>query len=141
MQPPLREALSTLLALTLLAACAGRDFTARETPGAAGVSPPAPGGWVVSARVTDAVVVESTTLGIEPSQPICVLTLVVTSSEGSGDLRPADGRAGETIQVYSKDTALVALRGGSLTASIVLRGAGSAARLWIVQLIKSTPPR
>jgi hypothetical protein len=101
----------------------------------------APNATIVSGRVLDAIVVESTTLGIEPPQPICVLTLSVTASETPRDRLAAESGAGGALRVYAKDTTLTSLKGGSLKASVALRGDGRSERLWLVQVIDSSAPR
>jgi hypothetical protein len=133
--------LCALLDLPGGVACAGK--AGHQGSSASGVGPPAPNGTVVTARVTDARIVKSTTLGIEPEQPICLLTLVIISSKASKGLVPAlsaGGAANAPIQVYSKED-LVSLKGGRLTALITRRGAGRAARLWVVEVLASPPRR
>lgn len=104
--------------------------------------PTAPNGSVITATVVGTVIVESATLGIEPSQRLCLLTLSVTSAKAVDNLLPAVPQSvldAGPIRVYSKQTELSSLQGGSLTASITLTGDDRAARLWLVEVIASSP--
>ena len=102
----------------------------------------APNGSLITATVVEAVIVESAALGIEPSQRLCVLTLSVTSAKTVDNLLPAVPQSvidAGPIRVYSKQTELVSLKGGSLTASITSTGDDRAARLWLTEVIASAP--
>jgi len=110
-------------------------------PGAAPAAPAAPNESIVMAHVTDAAVVDSTTLGIEPPQLLCVLTLDVLSTAASGDLPPAIRTAGETVRAYAKDPGLVRLKGTTITAVLTLRGDEHGGRLWLVRLVFPGTPR
>jgi hypothetical protein len=87
------------------------------------------------------VVVDSTTLEIEPPMPICVLTLQVISWEDSRGVPAGRNGGSPAIRVYTKDTSIASLKGGTLKASVTLRGSGEAERLWLVQVLDSSAPR
>ncbi len=110
-------------------------------PGAAPAAPAAPNESIVTAHVTDAAVVDSTTLGIEPPQLLGVLTLDVLSTATSGDLPPAVRAAGETVRAYARDPGLVRLKGTTITAALTLRGDEHGGRLWLVRLVSPGTPR
>ena len=110
-------------------------------PAPAPAAPAAPNESVVMARVIDAVVVDSATLGMQPPQPICVLTLRVLSTATTGDLPPAVRAAGETVRAYAKDPGFVHLKGTTITAALTLRGDEHGGRLWLVRLVFPGTPR
>jgi hypothetical protein len=132
--------LCALLALPSGANCASVRVPQAPPPGQA---EQAPNMSEVTARVVNAVMVSSTRLGIQPEQPICVLTLEITSANAVRAELPAMPAADLTrkpVEVYTK-TDLVKLKGGRLTATITMKGGGAAAHLWLVEVLSSSPPK
>ena len=127
--PPTGLLLATLL--LLLARCAG----SQPAPGVPGgvAAPSAPNESRVTAEVLDASVVDSSTLGIAPAQPLCVLTLKLLSVRPVGDLlNVLDGRSGETIRALSKDPSLAGLTGQTVSLHVSRRGDERSRAYWIV---------
>lgn len=104
-------------------------------------APAAPNESVVTGRVTDAVIVESTSVGIDPAQPLCVLTLSVLSTKTSGNLLPAIRATEKVVRVYSKDVELTRLRETTITAAITFRGDERSGRLWLVRIEDPKEPK
>lgn len=74
--------------------------------------PSAPNEGAITAEVLDAAVIDSSSVGIAPSQPLCVLTLRLLTVNPVGDVPNAvDARAGQTIRAYSKVVSLARLKG------------------------------
>ena len=113
--------------LSGLTTCAS---AAPQAPGALA----APNESVVTARVTDAAVVDSATVGVDPAQPLCVLTLSVLSARTSGDLLPAIRATDKVVRVYTKDVGLTRLKETTITATLTFRGDERNGLLWLVRL-------
>jgi len=103
--------------------------------------PAAPNESIVTARVTSAVVVDATSLGMAPSQPLCALTLDVRSTRTSGDLLPAIRATDKIVRVYTKDVELTRLKGSTITAAITSRGDEGRSLLWLVRIEDPKVPR
>jgi hypothetical protein len=103
--------------------------------------PAAPNESIVTARVTNAVVVDATSLGMAPAQPLCALTLEVLSVKPGGDLLPAIRATDKTVRVYTKNVDLIRLKGTTITAAITLRGDERRGLLWLVRLDDPKEPR
>ena len=101
-----------------------------QSPGA----PAAPNESIVTACVTNAVIIDSTTLGMAPSQRLCALTLNVLSMKATGDLPSAIRATDKTVRVYTKDVELTRLKDTTITATITLRGDERSGRLWLVRI-------
>jgi hypothetical protein len=104
-------------------------------------APAAPNESVVTARVTGAVLVDATTLGMAPAQPICVLTLSVLSIKAAGALLPAIRATDKTVRAYTKDVGMTRLKGTTVTAALTRQGDERRGSLWLVRLedFKETP--
>jgi len=103
--------------------------------------PAAPNESIVTARVTSAVVVDATSLGMAPSQPLCALTLDVRSVRTSGDQLPAIRATDKIVRVYTKDVDLARLKGTTITAAITSRGDERRSLLWLVRIEDPKVPR
>jgi hypothetical protein len=123
-------------ALPWLIACVPAVSTEQAPSG-----PAAPNESLVTASVTDVEIVDSATLGMQPPQPLSVLTLRLLSVSATGDLPPAVRAAGETVRAYSKDTELTRLKGTTVTAVLTLRGDERGGRLWLVRLESPGGPK
>lgn len=94
----------------------------------------APNETVLSARVLAATVVDATTLGMEPPQPILVLTLEVLSARGDALPRVQPGTP-LRLEVLTKDTALAATKGSTITASVSQSGGpNSPTHYWLIRV-------
>lgn len=125
-----RASLVFMLALGLsLSHCA-----ATPQPPPAAMSAPLPdNGTIVSAEVVEAEVVDSTTLNIQPKQPIVVLRLKLLSVKSSANSF-LNHKPGEIITVYSKESAAAALSKKNVAATLSLRGDERGGSLWAQQI-------
>jgi hypothetical protein len=121
-----------LSGLIVAVGCAAGNPASTAPPGAPGALA-APNQSRVTAEVLDASVVDSATLGIAPPQPLSRLTLKLVSVSAVGALaNTLDGRAGQTIHALSKDLALAALKGRTMSLDVSLRGDERSQRYWVV---------
>jgi hypothetical protein len=126
--------LVSVLPLFIACVSAGSSSaTAQASPG-----PIAPNESSVTADVTDVQVVDSATLGMQPPQPLSVLTLRLLSVRTSGDLPPAVPATEKTVHAYTKDPDLTRLKGTTVTAVLTMQGDD---RLWLVRLEKQEGPK
>jgi hypothetical protein len=103
-------------------------------PSAQAPGPAAPNESVVTARVTDAVVVDAASLGIAPPQPLCALALDVLSMKAAGGVLPALRDTEKTVRVYTKNVDLIVLKDQTITAAITRRGDERRGLLWLVRV-------
>jgi hypothetical protein len=94
---------------------------------------------VITGLVLDAVVVNSTTLGIEPPQPILVFTIGVVPTPGvpGADL-PSAGRGLDRYELLTRDTSLASHVGATVRVVTERRGSGAASRLWLTEVRSTT---
>lgn len=104
-----------------------------QAPPAAMSAPLPDNETIVSAEVVEAKVVDSTTLNIQPKQPIVVLRLRLLSVEASTSSL-LNHKPGEIITVYSKESAAAELSKQRVVATLSLRGDERGGSLWAQQI-------
>jgi len=124
---------AVLSALVTCASAAPRE----QAPGVSA----APNESIVTARVANAVVVDASTLGGSPPQPLCVLTLRILSTKATGDLPPAISAKDTTVRAYTKRVELTRLKGTTVTAVLTNKGDERGQQLWLVRIEEPKAPR
>jgi hypothetical protein len=127
------EAHRALVAVILLTtACAVDAGSPTSGPPAPTPGPAAPNEGAITGELLDVTTIESSSVGIAPSQPLCVLTVRLLSVSAVSDVRNAvNARAGQTIRAYSKDVSLARLKGRTVTGRLTFSGDERGGRFWI----------
>ena len=127
------EAARALVAVILLAtACTVDAGSSTGGPPPPRPAPSAPNEGAITAEVLEAAVIDSASVGIAPSQPLCVLTLRLLTVSPVADVPNAvDARAGQTIRAYSKVVALAGLKGRTVSGRITFSGDERGGRFWV----------
>jgi hypothetical protein len=122
-----------LVAIILLAtACSVDARSSTGGPPAPTPGPAAPNEGTITGQLLDVTIIDSSSVGIAPSQPLCVLTVRLFSvSAVSGVPNAVNATAGQTIRAYSKDVSLAALKGHTVTGDLTFSGDERGGRLWI----------
>ena len=90
---------------------------------------PAPNESTVTAYVSDASIVDATTLDMQPSQPICVLTLEIQFVKNDpNELAAIIKTTDKTMRVYTKDLSLTRLKNVIIVATIENSGSN---KFWL----------
>ncbi len=94
-------------------------------------APAAPNEGTVTAEVLDTAVIDSSTVGIAPSQPLCVLTMRLLTVSAVNDVpNTVHAGAGQTVRAYSKDVSLAGLKGRTVSGRLRFAGDERGGRFW-----------
>ena len=138
---PVKPPESVVAILAVLLAFGPGGFGPADAQPPRSPAPVAPNESAVTAKVLSAVVVDSTTLNMSPSQPLCVLTLTILTvgpSVGRGD-DLVHGRAGTTVTAYSKDLSLAASNGTIIAARLSYGGDERGGGFWVTSYSTTIP--
>ena len=104
-------------------------------------APMAPNESTITADMVNlATIVDSSTVGILPIQPLCVLVLKLLDVNSPTTASSVPGaEAGETITAYSKDLALATAKGMRLAGQLTYRGNVRGGSFWVFATSTSMP--
>jgi hypothetical protein len=127
------EVARALVAVMLLAtACTVDAGSSTGGPPPPRPGPSAPNEGAITAEVLEAAVIDSASVGIAPSQPLCVLTLRLLTVTPVAEVPiTVDARAGQTIRAYSKVVSHARLKGRTVSGRITFSGDERGGRFWI----------